>query len=98
MYQARIEADKGIMMAQSQAAPSLAEYAQNSSSSRRPKCLLCSVPIEVERQAQAGKAAGIIYRVIGEWLAALGYASPEDPPTQSRLQRHFQDNHKRSDS
>jgi hypothetical protein len=99
MNQARIEADKGIMMAQLQqakAAPSLTDFAKDIPAPRR--CLLCTVPEDVEAQARAGKAAGITYKTIGEWLAHLGYADPEKPPTQARLQRHFQDNHKRSAS
>lgn len=83
-------------MAKSQTAPSLTEFAKDAPAPR--KCLLCAVPEEIESQARAGKAAGITYNTIGKWLAALGYADPEKPPTQSRLQRHFQDDHKRSDS
>lgn len=73
---------------------SLTDFAKDKQPPRQ--CLLCAVPLDVETQAQAGKAAGITYRVIGEWLAALGYADGDKPPTQSRLQRHFQDNHTRS--
>lgn len=76
---------------------SLAEFAEEHQSKAR-RCLLCTVPVEIEAQAQQGKAAGVTYKVIGEWLAHLGYADTTNPPTQARLQRHFQDEHKRSDS
>lgn len=75
--------------------PSLMEFAAD----RRPnyrRCLLCSVPTEIEQEARKGKDAGVTYRVIGEWLASLGFADTDNPPTQSRLQRHFQDAHARS--
>lgn len=75
---------------------SLMDFAKDQPVARQ--CLLCSVPEEIETQAKQGKAAGITYRVIGEWLASLGYADEKKPPTQSRLQRHFQDNHQRSAS
>lgn len=75
--------------------PSLMDFAADRRPNH-PRCLLCSVPPEVEQEARKGKDAGVTYRVIGEWLASLGHADLENPPTQSRLQRHFQDNHIRS--
>lgn len=74
--------------------PSLIEFAADRDSVQR-RCLLCSVPPEIEAEAAKGKASGVTYRLIGEWLAALGYADPSKPPTQGRLQRHFQDGHTR---
>jgi hypothetical protein len=73
------------------AAPSLADFAKDIKPSRQ--CILCSVPEDIEAQARAGKAAGITYPVLGDWLVALNYADAAKPPRQSRLQRHFQDGH-----
>lgn len=77
--------------------PSLIEFAADRHTPTR-RCLLCTVPADVELEARKGKEAGVTYRVIGEWLATLGHADPAKPPTQARLQRHFQDKHIRSES
>jgi hypothetical protein len=61
---------------------------------KRPRCLLCRVDADIERQAREGKAAGITYRQIGDWLTSI----VGEPVTKGRLERHFQENHNRSDS
>lgn len=68
--------------------PTLAEFAASNPDSR-PRCLLCSVAPEIEQQARAGKAAGITYKVIGQWLETI----VGEPVTKGRLERHFQDGH-----
>jgi hypothetical protein len=53
------------------------------------------VPAEVEKEAAIGKAAGVSYQMIGEWLTSLGYG---ENITKNRLERHFQLKHTREDS
>jgi hypothetical protein len=77
-----------LLCMSNEVAPSLAEFAKNEPQPRR--CLLCSVPPTIERQVREGKAAGITYRVIGEWLASIGYENA----TKGRLEKHFQMAHK----
>lgn len=66
---------------------SLAEFAAAEAPPTR--CLLCNVHADVEAQARDGKAAGVTYRTIGEWLKTIGVPGA----TKGRLERHFQEEH-----
>lgn len=81
-------------MAETQPPISLTEFAATTPDNR-PRCLLCSVEPEVERQARAGKEAGITYRVIGQWLETIvdPALATDRPINKGRLERHFQDGH-----
>jgi hypothetical protein len=67
--------------------PTLTEFASTANPPRR--CLLCNVPQDIERQTREGKAAGITYKLIAEWLMQLGYKNV----TKGRLEKHFQNEH-----
>lgn len=66
---------------------SLADYV--AAKGPQVRCLLCSVPADIEEQARNGKAAGVTYRVLAEWLDHVGHPGG----TKGRLERHFQDGH-----
>lgn len=66
---------------------SLAQFASRANPPRR--CLLCNVPEDIERQTREGKAAGITYKLMAEWLMQLGYKDV----TKGRLEKHFQNDH-----
>lgn len=80
-------------MADTEPRSSLMEFAASTPDNRR-RCLLCTVPPEIERQAREGKAAGVTYRQIGQWLESF---LDEGPIGKGRLERHFQDGHVRND-
>ena len=76
--------------------PTLAAFAAVTPDNR-PRCLLCNVDPDIERQVREGKQAGVTYRVIGKWLdTVLDSAITQGKPvTKGRLERHFQQGHTR---
>jgi hypothetical protein len=65
----------------------LAEYV--AAHTPQSRCLLCTVPADIEEQACNGKSAGVTYRLLAEWLEQAGYPGG----TKGRLERHFQFGH-----
>lgn len=86
--------DERNFMADIEPPASLQDFAASNPDNRR-RCLLCTVPPEIERQAREGKEAGITYRVIGQWLESI--VNDGTTIAKGRLERHFQDGHLRND-
>ncbi len=63
---------------------SLSEFA---TSKVKPKCPVCLLPVVAE--VNAGRAQGITYPVIREWLETAGHAVM----SEDQIRRHFRSRH-----